>query len=127
MSRWVLDASAVLALLQAEPGAETVSAVIEAGVISAVNWTEVVGKLAIGGMPHAQAVSTINALPAAVYPFTREHAALAAELVPVARPLGLSLADRACLALGRFTGWPVLTADRKWEGVAAGVTVQVIR
>ena len=127
VSNWVLDASAVLALLQAEPGADRVAAVLGGAVISAVNWTEVAGKLTLAGMPPARAASTVDALPVAVYPFTREHGVLASELAPASLRFGLSLGDRACLGLARSTGRPVMTADRAWEGIDFGVAIELIR
>lgn len=121
----VLDASAVLAFLQSEPGADRVAEVIESAIISAVNWAETVSKLALGGMPAEIATSTVNALE--VHPFMHEHAVLAAEMAPAAKPHGLSLGDRACIALGQFTGWPVLTTDRKWQSLDIGVRIEVVR
>jgi ribonuclease VapC len=95
--------------------------------MSAVNWAEVVGKLANSGMPFSLAASMVDSLPVTLHPFTHDHARLTAELAPATKPLGLSLGDRACLALGLFTGWPVLTADRKWDGVDSKVAIEFIR
>jgi ribonuclease VapC len=60
-------------------------------------------------------------------PFTSEHAKLAGDLVAQTRPLGLSLGDRACLALGLSLKAPVYTADKSWKKVKVGARIHVIR
>ncbi len=125
----VLDASAVLALLFEEPGAEVVRAQLRTGVIGAANLAEVLAKLSDHGLPAVEAARAITILGLEVAPMTEAQAGRSAELRPLTRAVGLSLGDRACFALAAELGAPVLTADRSWDSVAGavGVSVQVIR
>ncbi|MBS3934194.1 MAG: type II toxin-antitoxin system VapC family toxin [Truepera sp.] len=129
----VLDASALLALLRDEPGAERVEAVLERGAqLSAVNLAEVLSKLAdLGEDPQeAQATMVARGLlggAVVVVPFTEEDALAVARLRAYTQPLGLSLADRACLGLAKRLGLVALTADQVWERLAGEVQVEVIR
>lgn len=125
----VLDASAVLALLFGERGAEVVRARVHTGVIGAANLAEVLAKLSDHGMPVEQAVRAVAFLGLEIAPTTEVQARRSAGLRPATRAAGLSLGDRACLALAAELGVPALTADRGWDAVAGavGVTVQVIR
>jgi PIN domain nuclease of toxin-antitoxin system len=127
MTRVVLDASAVLARTLAEPGADQVDALIDGAWISAVNWTEVVQRLIDNGMDDARAIATLEALPCKVATFDRTAAYGAGLLRRDTRQRGLSLGDRACLALGKRLGLPVLTADRAWAELDLGVEVVLIR
>lgn len=126
----VLDASALIALLRDEPGAEQVAealdepgiAGVSTAVVSTVNLAEVHQQLG-------------DDLPGLIGPdgvvrpvaFGVEDARAAAALAAGTRAAGLSLADRACLALAIRLGQPVLTADRAWATVAVGAEVQLIR
>ena len=125
----VLDASAVLALLFEEPGAEVVRAQLRTGVIGAANLAEVLAKLSDHGLPAVEAVRAVTILGLEVAPMTAAQAGRSAELRSLTRSVGLSLGDRACLALAAELGALALTADRIWDAVAvaAGVSVQVIR
>ncbi len=125
----VLDASAVLALLFEEPGAEVVRAQLRTGVIGAANLAEVLAKLSDHGLPGTEAVRAVAILGLEVAPMTEAQARQSAKLRPMTRAVGLSLGDRSCLALAAELDAPVLTADRSWDAVAgaAGVSVQVIR
>lgn len=126
--RKLLDASALLAYLQREPGFEAVrEALREGAAISAVNLAEVAGKLKARGKDPERIVRRLLAMGLEVLPFTLEEALEAGALDPLTRPLGLSLGDRACLAAGRVRGLAVLTADRTWAGVVPGVDVVVVR
>ncbi|HEB57673.1 MAG TPA: PIN domain-containing protein [Gammaproteobacteria bacterium] len=123
----VLDASALLAFLHEEPGGEKISPVLGGACISAVNWSEVLQKslqrdVDINGMQ--QEFIEVGVI---FEPFTPEQAEIAARLYPQTRNRGLSLADRACLALALDKGWPVMTADRTWAGLGVDVEVEVIR
>ena len=126
MSSCVLDSSAVLALLLAEPGADKVAGVLPDACLSAVNLAEIVGKLSERGMPAADAQRAVEALGVEIVPFDGEQAVAAGELRPATRALGLSLGDRACLALARQRGLAALTADGAWSRVS-GVEVVIIR
>ena len=126
--RKLLDASALLAYLQREPGLEAVrEALREGAAISAVNLAEVAGKLKARGKDPERIVRRLLAMGLEVLPFTLEEALEAGALDPLTRPLGLSLGDRACLAAGKVRGLAVLTADRTWAGVVPGVDVVVVR
>lgn len=125
----VLDASAVLAYLRDEPGSDAVALVLEAWVddpaspalVSAVSWIEIAERVADGDVLDGLAeVTELVALE-------RDVAELAAGLRPTTRHLGLSVADRSCLAVAIHRTVPVLTADRAWAGLTLGVEVRLIR
>jgi len=128
MNRVVLDASALLAILNQEPGAEKLTPeLLSAAAISTVNLAEVHGKLVGRGLPPDDAwEATLSPIREAV-PFTPEHARLVGDLVAQTRPLGLSLGDRACLALGLALKAPVYTADKSWKKLKVGARIHVIR
>ena len=127
MAEAVLDASALLAFLRNEPGAEEVAAVLKLSCISAVNLAETISKMVEYGKPLNDVAFQIERLRIPVIPFDAEHAKLVASLWKATRVVGLSLGDRACLALGLKTGLPVLTTDRAWANIKIGVSVGVIR
>ena len=130
---FVLDSSALIAYLRDEQGADHVRQVLSQRVaISAVNWAEVLSKLAEVGMdPHREARQLLehgvlaNAL--VVVSLDEGMARHIALLRPLTRSAGLSLGDRACLALARFLSVPALTTDRAWEALKLGVKIQGIR
>ena len=113
----VLDASALLAYLQDEPGGERVRAVLSQAVMSTVNWAEVIGKARDQGV----------SLGLALEPLSAVQAEIAGQLKERTRRYGLSLGDRACLALGSDRGETVCTADRAWLHPDCGVAVEAIR
>lgn len=131
----ILDASALLALLQDEPGAPAVVEAIEAGAaISTVNLSEVLGKLAERGEHVRSTVATIRqAVDRAdgglrIESFTEEDGIEAADLRPRSKSQGLSFGDRACLALAARFEVPAVTADRDWADLPkVGVAVKLIR
>lgn len=128
MSRIVFDASAMLAVVLEEKGADVVRAWIPEGIASAVNVAEVGTKLADrGGMTEQEMRALIGTLGVQVIPFDEGAAYAVGLLRPPTRDHGLSLADRACLALGVNLGLPVLTADRSWAKLDIGVDVRLIR
>ncbi|WP_374575863.1 type II toxin-antitoxin system VapC family toxin [Phenylobacterium sp.] len=127
MSDLVLDASAVLAWIEAEPGGEDVGERLADCVISAVNLAEVVAKLIDRGVEPAGAVEIVRAAAFHVEPFDEGLALEAGALRGRTRRHGLSLGDRACLALARREGAAALTADRAWGAVDVGVEVRLIR
>jgi ribonuclease VapC len=125
---FLLDASALLAYLQREPGFEAVREALREGAgISAVNLAEVVGKLKTKGKDPDRILRRLLAMGLEVLPFTLEEALEAGALDPLTRPLGLSLGDQACLAAGKVRRLPVLTTDRSWLGVVPGVEVRMVR
>lgn len=129
----VLDASALLAYLQGEPGADLVTeALVQGAAISAVNWAEVLSKLAERGQDPDVVATNLTALgllnkAILVYPLDETLARVIAKLHLQTRSLGLSLGDRACLALALSLDLPALTTDRAWEGLSLGCTVTWIR
>jgi ribonuclease VapC len=129
--RYVLDASAVLAWILREPGAERVRRLMQTGdcLISSVNAAEVVTRLADGTRPEASLREVIDHIEAKCVPFEAIHATEAGLLRPSTRYLGLSLGDRACLALARLTHATVITADRPWLQLAEplGLHIECIR
>jgi ribonuclease VapC len=130
----VLDASALLAYLNAEPGAPIVEeALFRSAFMSTANWVEVLSKLVdttgddvdtILGRLRERRISDglLTVLPLAV-----DEAESNARLRAATRPFGLSLGDRAALALGLRLGLPVLTADRVWQNLSVGVSIRLIR
>ncbi len=127
MTGVVLDASALLAFLLAEPGADVVARHLRNASLSAVNYCETLARVADRGRPLETAAADIARLRLAVVPFDPAQAVRAASLRPATRPLGLSFADRACLALGLTRAAPVLTADRAWAMLDVGVVVECVR
>jgi PIN domain nuclease of toxin-antitoxin system len=124
----VLDASALLALLHNEKGADRVEeAIFNKAVISSVNWPEVIQKviaknISIDNLDNELAVVGLSFLS-----FDRQQASIAGSLWQQTKELGLSLGDRACLALAQQLDLPVLTADKIWQRLDIGVSIQLIR
>jgi ribonuclease VapC len=127
MPEAVLDASALIALLRDEPGAEAVERLLGRAVMSAVNWAEVLQRYRAHDVDTAGKRESVEALGIQIAPFSHDDAELAAELWKSTRRVGLSLADRACLALARRLDLPAHTADRDWRKVDVGVAVVLIR
>ncbi len=117
MSDAVLDTSALLALLLDEPGADTVQATLPGALMSAVNLAEVVSKLCERGMPADQVAFAVSSIGVEIVAFDDEQARVSGALRPLTRAWGLSLGDRACLALARLRNLPALTADIAWANV----------
>ena len=115
----VYDASALLAVLYAEPGAARVLDLLDTpnGIISAVNWSEVAAKLAERGMQQDVIARELAIFGLDIVPFDEAQALLAAALQPATRALGLSLGDRACLALAQLHGTQAVTADTTWQQI----------
>jgi PIN domain nuclease of toxin-antitoxin system len=123
----VLDASALLAFLFAEPGHEQVGAALPGACLSAVNFSEVLGRFARDGHDTTLVSQRIRALGMEIVAFDGDAAAAAAALRTMTDRLGLSLGDRACLALAVARGIPALTADRAWSRLRLPVDIRVIR
>jgi ribonuclease VapC len=130
VNRIVLDASAVLAILHDEPGAEIFTRrfdLLENAVVSAVNAAEAHGKLVDQGIAADEAWEAVIAPAHEIVVFDAQQARIAGGLARQTRALGLSLGDRSCLALGIALKAPVYTADRAWKGLRLGVPTHVIR
>lgn len=129
----VLDASALTAFVQEEEGFRRVRSAIERGaLISAVNWAETLSDMAergemIEGAERRIRMDVAKAGSLGVIQFDEIQAIEAARLRVRTKSLGLSLADRACLALGRLRRLPVLTTDRAWRSLHISVKIEVIR
>jgi ribonuclease VapC len=124
----VLDASAILTVINDEPGAEKLTPDLLARAVgSTVNLAEVQTKLVSRGWTPEQAwEDAISPLREAVS-FDEEQARIAGDLVIQTRHLGLSMGDRACLALGIVLKVPVYTAEKVWKKLKVGVRIHVIR
>ena len=127
LSAYVLDASAILAMLQKEPGAEVVEPLLQRSVVSSVNWAEVVQRAFARGVQVAGMRQDFEALGLQILPFTVEDAERTGQLWTRTRHAGLSLGDRACLSLAQRLGLPAVTADRTWVGLDLDIEVRAIR
>jgi ribonuclease VapC len=127
--RFVLDASALLCLLKSEQGADRVLSVLPRAAISAVNLCEVYSKLADAGGSESRIAQAIGGLHLRVEAFDDEQARRTGMLRPLTKSLGLSLGDRACLALAQHRESTALTTDRIWADLPEAVSafVEVIR
>jgi ribonuclease VapC len=124
---FVLDASALLCLLQQEKGPDRVAEALPHAIISAVNLSEAVAKLADAGLSARRISAAIEALQLSVVSFDEEQAELAGLLRPRTRQAGLSLGDRASLALGQMREANVLTCDFAWSSLDLDVGVEQLR
>lgn len=127
MSSAVLDASALLAFLRREPGAETVAAALADCSISSVNLAETYSRLVRSGGSPESVARHVERLQIPVVAFDEPQARVAASIHSQSRRYGLSLADCACLALGVSSRAMVLTADRAWGQLVLGVEIVLIR
>jgi ribonuclease VapC len=128
MASIVFDASAILVLLRDEPGADVVAQYIGDGLISAVNFQEVIKGLLRREVPIDAALAMLDALHLDVRPNGRDDAIAAAKLYPATKAFGSGLGDRSCMALAIAEGLPVLTADREWSRIEIpGLTLSLAR
>jgi PIN domain nuclease of toxin-antitoxin system len=125
----VIDASAILAAILGESGGDKVFEMLEEASISTVNVSEVYTYAAINSLPIVAIDAFFADTGIEIVPFDLTHAVSAGKLASITRRAGLSLGDRSCLALAKFHGSQVLTADRIWEQVAvdAGVEITLLR
>ena len=123
----VLDASALLAVIEGESGAEKIEDILADSAISAVNLSEVVAKLVDRGFDNERVVAVIDAFSLAVHSFDAAQAWRAGLLRRKTRMRGLSLGDRACLVLAELLEAPAMTTDRAWAGLDLEVEVIVPR
>lgn len=127
MAEAVIDASALLALLKAEPGADIVTEALPGAVMSAINLSEVIAKLGETGMPEKAIRQALQPLGLQIIPFDEEQAYQAGVLRTSTQSTGISLGDRACLSLAKTLGVVALTADKAWSGIRIGTKIKVIR
>lgn len=125
----VLDASAVLAYLQDESGCEKVDVVLSEGraIMSAVNYAEVVGKLFEAGLPEASINVVMGNLELQVAALDDNQAWKTGALRISTREFGLSLGDRACLALAHIKKLPIITADKQWDRLKMDIKIIQLR
>lgn len=123
----MLDASAVLALLAEEDGADQVEAVLDGAAMSTVNLSEVLRKSAQHDIETEGLEFDLQALGLELLPFDSLHARLASDIWERAPRAGLSLGDRSCLAVAQAIGGTALTTDRAWAALGLDIGIQVIR
>jgi ribonuclease VapC len=127
MASAILDSSAVLAILNAEPGAEVVAPLLADALISTVNYSEVIAKLVERGGTGAEALAALRSIALVTADFDLGLARRTGTLRTETMRRGLSLGDRACLALAEREMLPAVTADRSWIGAAANINIRLIR
>lgn len=128
MNKVVLDASVILAVINSEPGQEQLTPeLLSRSICGAVNLAEVYGKLLSRGWPPDEAWEDATSPVQQVLPFDSQQARIAGDLTEPARHLGLSLGDRACIALALSLRVPLFTAERNWKKLKLQVPIHVIR
>ena len=127
MDNYILDASALLALLNDEKGADIVKEVLPQSVISNVNLAEVVSRLSAIGMPEKDIREILSMFGLQAVTFDEEQAFGTGLLFAQGRITGLSLGDRACLTLARLLDATVVTADKAWADLSLGIKIKLIR
>ncbi len=125
--RYVLDASAVMCLIRGEPGADTVKAALSQSCMCAVNLAEVVAKMSELGMDAVLVARVLDPLQLKIVPFDAVLAHASGMLRPATKALGLSLGDRACLALAAGLGAIALTTDQVWGALEGIASVALVR
>jgi ribonuclease VapC len=124
----VLDASAILAVIQREAGYERLTPqILDVAAVSAVNLAEVQARLRSRGWNSEEAWEDATSPVREIVPFSAQQAQVAGDLAPETRALGLSLGDRACLTLALERNAVVYTADRAWRNLSLKLTIEVIR
>ncbi len=126
MNEFVLDASALVAMLRDEPGARKVADAIADARMSVFNYAEVVSYFIYAGMDQYDIDAMLDPLPVELVPADKDLARLAGHLRGPTARAGLSLGDRFCLALAKRKGLPAWTADQEWKRVAGAVGVEVV-
>lgn len=127
MSDAVVDASVVLAAILQEPGHEVLLNLREPALLSTVNLAETRSRLSDHGFDRQSIDVSLSLVNVRVVDFDAEQAEISADLRRATKPAGLSLGDRACLALAQKYDAVALTADRAWATVKTSVTVRVVR
>lgn len=127
MSKVVLDASALFALLDQEKGADKVKSYINQSVMSSVNYAETIMLLLRSGHSLEQAETIIKSVLFDIIDFNSEQAQLAAVIRVDGKHCGISLGDSACLALAVYLNVPVLTADTVWKKLKLDLDIIFIR
>lgn len=123
----VFDSSALLAIVFQEDGAEAAARRLSGGIVSAVNASEVIARLVDFGASGEDARNALLNFGLEIRPFDTALAVAAGQLRAATREKGLSLGDRACVALAIHEQASIVTADRAWKGLDPGVEVELIR
>ncbi len=123
----IFDASAILTLLKMEQGHEIAEKYLENAIVSSVNFSEVLTVLTRAGFGQKNITESLKETFLYIEEFNSDQAIIAATLDSSTRKHGLSLGDRACLALAKYHGLPVLTADKIWKNLDLGIKVVLIR
>jgi ribonuclease VapC len=126
VSEVVLDASALLAMLNGEPGGPKVANAIATARIGVFNYAEVISHFIRLGMPEREVNAMLDPLPIEIVPADKGLAQIAGGLRAVTAEAGLSLGDRFCLALAKRDGMPAWTADKAWKTIADAAQVNVV-
>jgi ribonuclease VapC len=126
MNKYIIDASAIIALIKKEKGAEIVESHLKGAVMSSVNFSEAVAVLA-RKMPREIIVSILTKLISEVIPFDERQAVEAGMLYQETKQFGLPFGDLACLALAKIKKLPVLTADAIWSKLTLDIEIKNIR
>lgn len=127
MAEVILDSSALLAMLQDEPGGDQVAETLDQSVMSSVNLAEVVSKLTGWGASAAAVRELVTELPVRIAPASSVSGLAAGRLHAQTRSQGISLGDSFCLTLAQEAGLQVLTADRAWATLELGLEIRLIR
>jgi PIN domain nuclease of toxin-antitoxin system len=127
VSKVVFDASAIIAASNNEAGSSTVIALKDQSAVSTVNLAEVKAKLIHRGLAPGDAWAVALTFSGEVFSFDSEQASIAGGLMEYTRPYGLSLGDRACLALALVLDAPVYTTDRTWAKLDLGLRIHLLR
>jgi PIN domain nuclease of toxin-antitoxin system len=127
MNKYVLDSSALLAVIHEEAGAGIVEKILDQCVVSAVNLSETIGKLTIDGVPAHDALDIVSDMVQSIIPFNTDIALIAGRLTPHTRALGLSFGDRACLATAEYLNIEAVTADKVWSKLQEPIKIKIIR
>jgi ribonuclease VapC len=126
VSEFILDASALIAMLKGERGAAKVATAIATARMSVINYAEVVSHFIFAGMPEREVDDMLDPLPIELVPVDKPLAQMAGRLRALTASAGLSLGDRFCLALARRDGLPAWTSDAKWKTIADAIDVKVV-
>ena len=127
MTKIVFDSSAILALLKMESGHEIVAKNLEQAVVSSVNFCEVVTFLSKKTTKQDEMIKFLTETFDCIEDFNIEQAIIAGSFIKITKDYGLSLGDRACLALAKYKNIPVLTADKNWSKLNLGIKIKLIR
>ncbi len=127
MASIVFDASVILAHLNGEPGADRAAAHLGDAIMCAVNLSEIIAKLVERGAGLSLIRPALSRYGLEIAPFDEDLAERAGALRASTKAFGLSLGDRACLALAERSRLPVLTADRMWKDLGLHIDVQILR